>query len=57
MKLVKSACVKESLKSQTSSDGEVPFYKIGTFGGLPNSFITKETFELYSKKYSYPKKK
>lgn len=46
---------KRIMKNQTSS-GEVPFYKIGTFGKKANSFITQELYEEYRNKYSYPKK-
>src|SRR5699024_980274 len=35
--------------------GEIPFYKIGTFGKKADSFINKATFEEYKNKYSYPK--
>ena len=47
---------KRILKEETSSVGDVPFYKIGTFGGVANAFISKETFDKYKSKYSYPKK-
>ena len=43
-------------KEQTSDDGEIPFYKIGTFGAEPDAFITRELFEEYKAKYPYPKK-
>ncbi|MDG4958840.1 restriction endonuclease subunit S [Lactococcus lactis] len=46
---------KRILKSQTSSTGEVPFFKIGTFGKKPNAFISRALFEEYKEKYSYPK--
>ena len=46
---------KRILKSQTSENGEIPFYKIGTFGKQPDSFISKELFLQYKEKYSYPK--
>lgn len=42
-------------KDQTSEDGEIPFYKIGTFGSKPDAFISRELFEEYKAKYSYPK--
>lgn len=41
-------------KEETSEVGEVPFYKIGTFGGEPDSFITRDKFEEYKSKYPYP---
>jgi len=47
---------KRILKSQTNSVAGIPFYKIGTFGGVANSYISEETFEEYKKKYSFPKK-
>ncbi len=47
---------KRILKSQTNSMAGIPFYKIGTFGGTANSYISEETFEEYKKKYSFPKK-
>lgn len=47
---------KRILKEQTSSDGEIPFYKIGTFGKAPDAFISRELFEEYRAKYNYPKK-
>ncbi len=47
---------KRILKSETSSDGEIPFYKIGTFGGKVNAYISRITFDRYRKNYPYPKK-
>ncbi|HCB3202492.1 TPA: restriction endonuclease subunit S, partial [Escherichia coli] len=35
---------KRILKSQTSSEGEIPFYKIGTFGKEPDSYISRKLF-------------
>jgi type I restriction enzyme S subunit len=46
---------KRILKEQTSSDGEIPFYKIGTFGKEPDAYIPRSLFEEYKTKYSYPK--
>lgn len=43
-------------KEQTSETGDIPFYKIGTFGGEPDAFISTELFEEYKAKYPYPKK-
>lgn len=47
---------KRIFKEQTSEIGEIPFYKIGTFGKTPNAYITRELFEEYKSKFSYPKK-
>lgn len=46
---------KRILKSQTNITGGIPFYKIGTFGGNADAFITEELYEEYKEKYSYPK--
>ena len=43
-------------KEQTSEAGDIPFYKIGTFGAEPDAFISRELFEEYKSKYPYPKK-
>ena len=43
-------------KNQTSESGEIPFYKIGTFGGVADAFITRDLFEEYRLKYPFPEK-
>ena len=43
-------------KEQTSTNGDIPFYKIGTFGNKADSFISTEIFEEYKTKYPYPEK-
>ena len=45
---------KRIFKEQTSENGEVPFFKIGTFGSKPDAFISRELFEEYKSKYHYP---
>ena len=47
---------KRILKSQTNPVEGVPFYKIGTFGKKADAYISKETFDEYRSKYSFPKK-
>lgn len=47
---------KRIMKEQTSDSGDIPFFKIGTFGSTADSFISRELFEEYKSKYSYPKK-
>jgi type I restriction enzyme S subunit len=47
---------KRVLKQQTRSNGDVPFYKIGTFGGVADAYINHSLFEEFKRKYSYPKK-
>ena len=46
---------KRIYKEQTSEHGEVPFFKIGTFGGVPDAFISRTLFEEYRALYPYPK--
>ena len=50
------AMCKRIFKEQTDEEGEVPFYKIGTFGGEPDAFISRELFDEYKSNYSYPNK-
>ncbi|HHF5398771.1 TPA: restriction endonuclease subunit S [Haemophilus influenzae] len=47
---------KRILKNQTANSGDIPFYKIGTFGKKPDAYISNELFQEYKQKYSYPKK-
>ena len=52
----KVSMCKRILKSETSDTGDIPFYKIGTFGSNADAYISRETFETYKHKYSFPKK-
>ena len=52
----KISMCKRILKTQTSEIGEIPFYKIGTFGKVADAYITRNLFNEYKEKYSYPKK-
>lgn len=45
---------KRIFKEETSDIGEVPFFKIGTFGKTPDAYISKELFEKYRKNFNYP---
>ena len=49
------AMCKRVYKDQTTEAGDVPFFKIGTFGGEPDAFISNELFEKYRELYSFPK--
>ena len=51
----KVSMCKRIMKNETTSTGDIPFYKIGTFGKIPNAFIKKEVYENYKSKYSFPK--
>lgn len=53
--LGKVCMCKRILKHETSEKGDIPFYKIGTFGKRADVFIPRSTFDDYKKKYSYPK--
>lgn len=52
----KISMCKRVFKEQTSDKGDVPFYKIGTFGGEPDAYISQELFNEYKSKFAYPKK-
>ena len=43
-------------KYQTTESGDIPFFKIGSFGGTPDAFISKDLFESFKVKYPYPEK-
>lgn len=47
---------KRILKHQTRELGEVPFFKIGTFGAKADAFISRALFEEFRRKYSFPKR-
>lgn len=47
---------KRVFKEQTTNDGEIPFFKIGTFGGMPDAYISRSLFEYLKTNYSYPQK-
>ena len=47
---------KRILKNQTTDKGDVPFFKISTFGKKADSFISNNLFEKYKEKYPYPQK-
>ena len=46
---------KRIFANQTTSEGEVPFYKIGTIGDKADAYISKKLFEEYKQRYNYPK--
>ena len=45
---------KRIYRNQTSSKGEIPFYKIGTFGKEADSFISRKLYEEYKERFSFP---
>lgn len=52
----KVSMCKRILKNQTNPVGDIPFYKIGTFGKKADSFISNKLFQEYKQKYSFPNK-
>lgn len=50
------AMCKRIFKYETSDSGDIPFYKIGTFGNKADAFITNEKYEYYKSKFSFPNK-
>lgn len=51
----KVSMCKRIYKKETSDTGEIPFYKIGTFGKKPDAYISQDLFNNYRKKFSFPK--
>lgn len=47
---------KRIMKDQTAASGEIPFFKIGTFGGQADAYISRDLFEDYKARFSFPKK-
>jgi len=47
---------KRIFKEQTSPHGDIPFYKIGTFGGVPDAYISRQVFDNYKNNYPFPRK-
>lgn len=47
---------KRIFAEETNENSGIPFYKIGTLGGKPDAFISKELFNEYKSKYNYPRK-
>lgn len=43
-------------QSQTKAYGAIPFYKISTFGGKADAYISQELYEKYKLLYPYPEK-
>jgi type I restriction enzyme S subunit len=52
----KVSMCKRIFKEQTAATGDIPFYKIGTFGKEPDAFISNKIYQEYREKFSFPKK-
>lgn len=46
---------KRIFSSDTTEIGEIPFYKIGTFGKQADAYITNELYLDYRERFSFPK--
>ncbi|MDQ7022160.1 MAG: restriction endonuclease subunit S [Candidatus Gracilibacteria bacterium] len=47
----KVSMCKRIFKSETTSIGEIPFYKIGTFGKEPNAYISNNLYNDYKNRF------
>lgn len=47
---------KRIFKHETAEKGDIPFFKIGTFGGRADAYISRVQFEKYKSLYPYPQK-
>lgn len=47
---------KRILSYQTAKKGEIPFFKIGTFGGEPDAYISDSLYREFKARFSYPEK-
>lgn len=45
---------KRIMKEQTNNIGGIPFYKIGTFGKVADAYISRELYEDYKSRFSFP---
>ena len=45
---------KRIFKEQTSEQGDIPFFKNGTIGLKPDSYISREVYEEFRRLYPYP---
>ena len=50
------AMCRRVFKYQTTESGDIPFFKIGSFGATPDAFISRDLFENLKIKYPYPEK-
>jgi len=52
----KVSMCKRVFKDETTAQGDIPFYKIGTFGKEPDAFIPIQIYNEYRARYPFPKK-
>ena len=56
MILLKSVCVSGYSPIKRQKKGEIPFFKIGTFGGEPDAYISDSLYREFKARFSYPEK-
>lgn len=54
--LAKVCMCKRIFADQTAENGEIPFFKIGTFGKEADAYISRSLYEDFKHRFSYPKK-
>jgi type I restriction enzyme S subunit len=47
---------KRIFKDQTTPKGDIPFYKIGTFGKTADAYISQDIYDKYKSQFPFPKK-
>ena len=52
--VAKVCMCKRIFAEQTSETEEIPFYKIGTFGKKADAYISRELYEEYKQRFSFP---
>ena len=52
----KDCMCKRIFADQTSDTGEIPFFKIGTFGKEADAYISRELYEDFKRRFSYPQR-
>lgn len=52
--VAKVCMCKRIFAEQTSETEEIPFYKIGTFGKKADAYISRELYEKYKQRFSFP---
>lgn len=55
-KIAEIRMCKRIFTEQTNPSGDIPFFKIGTFGKTPDAFISCDLYREYKRKYSFPEK-
>lgn len=54
--IAKVCMCKRIFSDQTTENGEIPFFKIGTFGKEADAYISRSLYEDFKRRFSYPQK-